>query len=697
VAQKPYELDITLNGRLSPSVLKAIADTEAMLKRLNVSSKTFNAAMNVTYREAFSGAEKAVRQTNKLADAMMRIGEIGAGVGIGEMLVKGLEAGVGMVEKMAEGIKEMAFHASDLAGKFEMQSRGIGNLLRNQPAANMLMNQLQTVANLSPFQLSELADTARSLTARGVPADQLLGKVTQLGNITAGVGGSAPELERITLAYGEALSGKTLTTREVNQLTQAGVPVWEELIKITGKSVAELHKLIEKHGLDATVLDKVFYNLTTGMGVFTDAMENFSKTHVGLVTTWKDKTNQALRDFGFIINDWVDALLRFANTSGVWDEAHRWLTGLEEMSKSVLTFVSGLNQSFPVFDRLRTMFDGFNSWIGSFFNLVEIPNQGNVMVLNATGNEQVKLIVDNATKMFNSIADFVTSPAVKNLAKWAGGALVDEFTSMFHELEAIINIFDDISQGKFKEAWSEFHKWKDYAFGKEARVHELWTPPDTSSHTTDALSSHWNRLQGIYDTPAWQKSLLGIPIELKPQLDDNTRALQDLTNTLGGSVTSGGGGSYGANYGLHGSMSDVPGTTYYEHPDTEGHSSQYGPAGNKLGYGYGVGIGKSYGNHFGEWAKIRLPDGRVLYRQVNERSSRDHGIEFVTPHDDESSYGTGKSEILGFSKDKPTTMNIHIHAIDSDSFASTVHKHAEVIASHVHRVLQSDYERSMVV
>jgi hypothetical protein len=55
-------------------------------------------------------------------------------------------------------------------------------------------------------------------------------------------------------------------------------------------------------------------------------------------------------------------------------------------------------------------------------------------------------------------------------------------------------------------------------------------------------------------------------------------------------------------------MSDDSNQTYYEHPDTEGSSSQYGPAGNKLSYGYGVGLGKSFGNTFrsdGEYPTFR--------------------------------------------------------------------------------------------
>src|SRR5205823_2137367 len=149
---------------------------------------------------------------------------------------------------------------------------------------------------------------------------------------------------------------------------------------------------------------------------------------------------------------------------------------------------------------------------------------------------------------------------------------------------------------------------------------------------------------------------------LQMALDVATAGLLRFGGAIGASSAPGG------NYGLHGGMSDRPGETYYEHPDTEGHSSQYGPKGNRLGYGYGVGLGtaqQAKGHPLGSWVKIRTPNGRVVWRQVNETSARPHGIEFVTPSSDESSFGSGKSEIIESSPNKPPMMiNFNIQALD---------------------------------
>jgi hypothetical protein len=73
----------------------------------------------------------------------------------------------------------------------------------------------------------------------------------------------------------------------------------------------------------------------------------------------------------------------------------------------------------------------------------------------------------------------------------------------------------------------------------------------------------------------------------------------------------------------------------FEQYPWEGHSSNYGPKGNHLHSGYGVGVGKNISRSLqvrqGDW--IHLPD--IGWRQINEFSSKSDGIEFFATHRDE--------------------------------------------------------------
>jgi hypothetical protein len=73
----------------------------------------------------------------------------------------------------------------------------------------------------------------------------------------------------------------------------------------------------------------------------------------------------------------------------------------------------------------------------------------------------------------------------------------------------------------------------------------------------------------------------------------------------------------------------------FEQYPWEGHSSKYGPKGNRLNPGYGVGVGKNIRRSLevrqGDW--IHMPD--IGWRQINESSSKNNGIEFFATHRDE--------------------------------------------------------------
>jgi hypothetical protein len=73
----------------------------------------------------------------------------------------------------------------------------------------------------------------------------------------------------------------------------------------------------------------------------------------------------------------------------------------------------------------------------------------------------------------------------------------------------------------------------------------------------------------------------------------------------------------------------------FEQYPWEGHSSNYGPKGNRLSSGSGVGVGRdirrSLQVRHGDW--IHLPE--IGWRQINEISSKSDGIEFFATHRDE--------------------------------------------------------------
>jgi hypothetical protein len=73
----------------------------------------------------------------------------------------------------------------------------------------------------------------------------------------------------------------------------------------------------------------------------------------------------------------------------------------------------------------------------------------------------------------------------------------------------------------------------------------------------------------------------------------------------------------------------------FEQYPWEGHSAKYGPKGNRLKPGHGVGVGKNIRRSLqvrhGDW--IHMPD--IGWRQINESSSKKDGVEFFATHRNE--------------------------------------------------------------
>jgi hypothetical protein len=73
----------------------------------------------------------------------------------------------------------------------------------------------------------------------------------------------------------------------------------------------------------------------------------------------------------------------------------------------------------------------------------------------------------------------------------------------------------------------------------------------------------------------------------------------------------------------------------FEQYPWEGHSSNYGPKGNRLSANHGVGLGKNISHSLqlrhGDW--IHMPD--IGWRQINELSSQNNGVEFFADYRDE--------------------------------------------------------------
>jgi tape measure domain-containing protein len=134
---------------------------------------------------------------------------------------------------VAAGVKAIA--AASQVADFHI---ALETMLGSKVKAKQVEAEITAIAAKSPFELSEVQNLTKQLVAYGFSAKEIAPTITQLGNISAGVG--KEKLPQLTLALGQVKAAGKLMGGELRQFTEAGVPLLEMLAEQSGKSAGQI-------------------------------------------------------------------------------------------------------------------------------------------------------------------------------------------------------------------------------------------------------------------------------------------------------------------------------------------------------------------------------------------------------------------------------------------------------------------------
>lgn len=189
------------------------------------------------------------------------------------------------------GAISLARNLVRITGEFEAQHVALRAILQDTAAADRIFYQLQELAVKSPFTFRGLTDYAKQLSAFSVPINEIYDTTKRLADVSAGLG---VDMSRIILAYGQIRSASFLRGQEVRQLTEAGIPVLEELAKqfkeIEGEaiSVGKVFDKISARQVPFEMIEKMFKDLTSEGGKFYQMQEVLAETVKGKVSNLQD-------------------------------------------------------------------------------------------------------------------------------------------------------------------------------------------------------------------------------------------------------------------------------------------------------------------------------------------------------------------------------------------------------------------------
>ena len=218
----------------------------------------------------------------------------------------------------------------DATVKNEQLTKSFEVMLKSKAQADILMAQLVEFAKTTPFELTEVAEATKKLLAFGVGSSDIEKTLRKLGDVSAGIG--AP-LGDIAYLFGTIKTQGRAMTEDINQFTNRGIPMWDELAKVTGVSGLALKKYVSEGKVGFAEIDQAFTNLTTNGGKFTGLMDAKSKTLGGTISNLADGWDQFMVKLG---NGNSGILKSIVSTLGaIVDKLNEWASTEEDAVKSL--------------------------------------------------------------------------------------------------------------------------------------------------------------------------------------------------------------------------------------------------------------------------------------------------------------------------------------------------------------------------
>lgn len=272
------------------AALNAVAAAQSRANRRDVFMTAVN---NLTAPKAVDNADYWRRQERLAAAANTELGKQGR-------LLTQLKTAAGSYVSIwtaSQFIQSLV----RITGEFELQRVSLRAMLNDINAADKIFSQTKALAVQSPFQFMDLMGFSKQLAAFSVPVGELFETTKMLSDISAGLG---VDMGRIVLAYSQIRSAAVLRGSEVRQLTEAGVPILEDLAKMFTQmegqavTIGEVFERISTRQVPFEMVEQAFKNMTSEGGKFYRMQEVQAETLRGQVTNLIDAWQIAMYELG---------------------------------------------------------------------------------------------------------------------------------------------------------------------------------------------------------------------------------------------------------------------------------------------------------------------------------------------------------------------------------------------------------------
>jgi tape measure domain-containing protein len=261
-----------------------------------------------------SGLKKSLGEsTNSLSTA---VGKMVSGVALAAAAWKGVDLAIqGINYNKAAEQAEIAF----------------GSFLGSAEAAKNMIEDLRDLAKETPLEFAEVRDAAKQMSAFGIEAGKIIPTMRMLSDVSAGLGIPIKDLAYL---FGTIKTQGKAMTVDLMQFANRGIPIWDELAKVTGKSSTELRKMVEAGQIGFPQINKAFQNMTSEGGKFFNMAVKQMDSLAGAQSNLNDS-------FDVWLGHMTEALTGPLKDTSNW--LSNFLSGMVAIDKEYSNFVNTTN------------------------------------------------------------------------------------------------------------------------------------------------------------------------------------------------------------------------------------------------------------------------------------------------------------------------------------------------------------------
>ena len=247
---------------------------------------------------------------------------------LGQFLDPRLMAAGAGAAGLAGGIK-----LAKLAGEYESVSIAMTGLIGSASGAKKVMTDLSNFAKKTPFELTGVRQTAKSLLAYGFAADEIIPTLKMLGDASMG---NQEVFNRLMINFAEIRNTGRASIKDIRQFANAGIPIYQQLSKQLGKTTSEINEMVTKNLISGDIIKEAFRQMTSEGGLFFQSMELQSGTMFGIFSNIVDSLSIMGEKFAqqTFFNDLKDRMENFRqflddNQDGIIGDAVRTYKNFE--------------------------------------------------------------------------------------------------------------------------------------------------------------------------------------------------------------------------------------------------------------------------------------------------------------------------------------------------------------------------------